>query len=69
MKLGKRDILILVVPVIVMVVLMPVLPNKIPMQWDINGNVNWYLDKKFSFLLGLLPFVIYKLYMLKHGYR
>lgn len=69
MKLNKKDILILVIPVVIMILLIPVLPDKIPMQWDFNGNVNWYLDKKLSFLLGLFPFVIYKLYKIKYGYK
>jgi hypothetical protein len=37
------------------------------MQWSFNGEVNWYLDRKYSFLLGLLPFIIYKSYILKYG--
>lgn len=69
MKLTKKDILILVIPVVVMLILLPILPDKLPMQWNINGDVNWYLDKNFSFLLGFLPFIIYKLYIIKHGYK
>ena len=62
MKFNKKsiliDILILVVPVIIMILLMPVLPDKISIH---RGLTNRYIDKKYSFVLGLLPFVIYKL--------
>jgi uncharacterized membrane protein len=67
MKFTKKDILILVIPVVIMILLIPVLPDKIPMQWNQNGDVNWYLDKKFSFLLGLIPYIVYKSYVLKHS--
>lgn len=69
MKLTKKDILILVIPVIIMLLLLPVLPDKLPMQWNLNGDVNWYLDKKLSFLIGFLPFIIYKVYKIKHSYK
>lgn len=61
MKINKgilTDILILVVPVIIMLLLIPVLPEKISIH---RGLTNTYIDKKYSFLLGLLPFAIYKL--------
>lgn len=61
MKFNKnkmlKDIFILVVPLIIIVLLMPVLPDKISIH---RGIVNRYIDKKYSFLLGILPFVIYK---------
>lgn len=52
------DILILVVPVIIMLLLMPILPDKISIH---KGLTNRYIDKKYSFVLGLLPYIIYKL--------
>lgn len=62
MKQNKKkifiDILILVIPVIIILLLMPVLPDKISIH---RGLVNRYIDKKYSFLLGVLPFIIYKL--------
>lgn len=61
MKLKKSilaDILILIVPVIIMLLLMPILPDKISIH---KGLTNRYIDKKYSFLLGLLPYIIYKL--------
>lgn len=53
-----RDILILVAPVVIILLLMPVLPDKIPIH---RGLVDRYIDKKYAFILGILPFVIYKL--------
>ena len=59
MKLTKKGILILVIPLVLMLLLLPVLPDKIPMQWNTNGDVNWYLDKNYSFIIGLCPFMLY----------
>lgn len=62
MKFNKKriitDVLILIIPVAIMILLMPVLPDKISIH---KGLTNTYIDKKYSFLLGLLPFAIYKL--------
>ncbi|WPC44005.1 hypothetical protein [Clostridium sp. JS66] len=62
MKLNKKsmlvDILILVLPVIIMFLLMPILPDKISIH---KGLYDRYIDKKYSFLLGVLPFIVYKL--------
>lgn len=65
LKLNKKELLILLIPVIIMILLIPILPDKIPMQWNRNGDVNWYLDKRLSFLLGLIPFAVYKLHKMK----
>lgn len=69
MKINKVDILILVIPVIIMILLTPVLPDKVPIHWGINGVANRFIDKKFSFALGLMPFVIYKLIKLKYDIK
>ena len=60
MKLKKTvlDILILAVPVIIMFLLIPILPDKISIH---RGLTNTYIDKKYAFILGLLPFIIYKI--------
>lgn len=62
MKFNKKnilvDILILIVPVSIILLLTPILPDKISIH---RGLTNRYIDKKYSFLLGILPFVIYKL--------
>lgn len=67
MKLSKIDILILVIPVIIMILLTPVLPDKVPIHWDIRGVANSFVDKKYAFALGAMPFVIYKLIRLKYS--
>ena len=62
MKLNKKklliDLLILIVPVLIIILLMPVLPEKISIH---RGIVNRYIDKKYAFILGLIPYVIYKI--------
>ncbi|MDF2880815.1 MAG: hypothetical protein K0R54_1372 [Clostridiaceae bacterium] len=60
MKFNKKDVLILIIPVIIMLLIMPVLPDKISIHRGISGS-RTYIDKKYSFLLGLIPFVAYKL--------
>lgn len=67
MKFHKKDILILVVPVIIIILLTPILPNKIPIHWSFSGSANGFMDKKFSFILGILPFAIYESIKLKYG--
>lgn len=59
MKQYQKDLLILVVPMIVMFLLTPLLPDQIPMQFNLQGHVNWYLPKQLAFLLGAIPYVIY----------
>jgi len=66
-KYKKMDILILVIPVIIMVLLTPILPDKVPIHWGWNNVADGFIDKKFSFILGVTPFVIYKLFKLKYG--
>lgn len=65
-NVNMKEVLILLVPVLIMILLIPVLPDKIPMQFGADGSVNWYLDKRLSFLIGLLPYVVYKSYRIKH---
>jgi len=69
MKFNKKDLLILVIPVFIVILLIPVLPDKIPMQFDFNGNVHWYLYKQLYFIIGLIPFIIYKSYKIIHHDR
>ncbi|MBD7912345.1 MULTISPECIES: DUF1648 domain-containing protein [Clostridium] len=69
MKFNKKDILILVIPIIIIIISTPFLPDQIPMQWNYNGDVNWYLNKRLSFLLGFIPFIVYKSYKAKRGYK
>ena len=61
MKFNRKlmiDLLILIVPILIMLLLMPILPDKISIHRSITGNRS-YIDKKYSLILGLLPFVIY----------
>lgn len=67
MKLNKIDILILVIPIIIMFLITPALPDKVPIHWNIKGAANGFIDKKYAFALGLLPFVIYKSIKLKYS--
>jgi uncharacterized membrane protein len=60
-KFTKKDILILVIPVVLMLLLLPVLPDQIAIQLNTSGDSNWYLDKNLSFIIGLCPFMLYKL--------
>lgn len=63
MKFNKKliiDSLILIIPILIMLLLMPILPDKISIHRSITGSRS-YIDKKYSFILGILPFVIYKL--------
>lgn len=59
------DILILVVPLAVMFLLKPVLPDKVPIRWNLEGACG-FIDKKYSFVLGLIPFVLYELIKIKY---
>lgn len=59
MKLNKKDLLILIIPLIIAAALYPVLPAQIPKQFGFNGEVS-YMAKEFIFIIGLTPFLIYK---------
>jgi hypothetical protein len=76
MKFNKRiliEILILVIPVIIMFFITPILPEKIPIQWTFSGGNKFiasrFIDKKYAFLLGIIPFVLYELIKFKYGRR
>lgn len=69
MKFTKIDILILVVPIVIMLLLTPILPARVPIHWGLNGVANGFIDRKFAFSLGLLPFVIYKVLKIKYGIK
>jgi uncharacterized membrane protein len=77
MKFNKRifiGILILVIPLIIMLLLTPILPEKVPIQWTFSGNANKFvpsrfIDRKYAFLLGIIPFALYQLIKYKYGKR
>lgn len=66
-KSNLINILILVVPVIIMFLLIPILPDKVPFHWNISGVADRFIDKKFSFVLGVIPFVIYESIKIKYS--
>jgi uncharacterized membrane protein len=67
MKINKIDIIILVIPIIIMFLLTPVLPDKVPIHWNIKGVANGFIDKRYAFALGLVPFAVYKSIKLKYS--
>jgi uncharacterized membrane protein len=63
----KKDLLILIIPLLIVAVLYPFLPAQIPRQFHLGGRPTSYMAKEFIFLVGLLPFVIYKFYQAKRN--
>jgi uncharacterized membrane protein len=59
MKINKKDLLILIIPLIIVAAVYPFLPAQIPRQFGFNGEVS-YMAKEFIFIFGLAPFLIYK---------
>ncbi len=73
MKFNKRfliEILILIVPVVITLLLTPFLPEKVPIQWTFRGTGKFvasrFIDRKYTFLLGIIPFVLYELIKFKY---
>ena len=56
-----------------MLILTPVLPEKVPIQWTLGGankfTASRFIDKKYVFLLGIIPFVLYELIKFKYRRR
>ena len=69
MKFNKKsiliDLLVLLIPLIIMIMLTPILPDKIPIQWNYSGACK-FIDKEYSFVLGIIPFALYKIIKLKY---
>jgi len=61
MKLNKKDLLILIIPLIIVAIIYPILPAQIPRQFGFGGEIR-YMNKEFAFIFGILPFLIYKYY-------
>ena len=59
MKLNRKDKLIILIPLIIVAIMYPILPDKIPRQFKLDGSVS-YMAKEFIFIIGLVPFAIYK---------
>lgn len=66
MKINKRDILVIAIPIVIAVIAYGFLPPQIPRQFGFDGKVNSYMNKEFIFLLALLPYVVFKSYEIKH---
>jgi len=69
LKFNKKsiliDILILLIPLIIMFMLNPILPDKIPIQWNLSGACK-FIDKEYSIVLGIVPFALYEMLKLKY---
>ncbi len=57
--MNKKDILILVIPLLIVGIAYFMLPSQIPRQFGFNGEVR-YGGKEIILLFGFLPFLIYK---------
>lgn len=60
MKFDKLGIIFLILPLIAAVVALFFLPDNIPLQFSITGQVNRYGSKYTLLLFALIPFVIYQ---------
>ncbi len=65
MKLKKKDLLVLIIPFIIIAVIYPFLPDRIPRQFHLNGQTTSYMAKEFIFILGIIPYLIYMRYRSK----
>lgn len=61
MKINKKDLMVIIIPLIIAAILYSILPDEIPRQIKLDGSVA-YMNKGFIFLLALLPFAVYKRY-------
>ena len=61
----KKDLFVLIVPLVIIAVIYPFLPAMIPRQFHFDGQPPTYMAKEFIFIAGLLPFIIYKYYQAK----
>lgn len=67
MKINKKDIILIVVPLIIIAAIYPFLPDMIPRQFDFQGHASSYMRKEFLFLSAFLPYIVYKSYQMKRG--
>jgi len=59
MKLSKKDKLVIIIPLVIVGILYPILPDKIPIQFQLGGAIK-YMVKEVIFIFGLLPFILYR---------
>ena len=57
-------ILLSILPAFFLAYIWPSLPDKIPVHWDIDGNVNRYGEQWELLLLALMPVFLYVLFLL-----
>jgi len=57
-KLFYLSLAISIIALIINIIAYPHLPDRVPVHWGINGEVNRYGSKLELFVLGALPFVI-----------
>ena len=60
-KIQKGMIILILISMIATFFIYSSLPEKIPMHWNIKGEINSYGDKSFVWFTALLPLVIYLL--------
>lgn len=62
----KKEIpllLLSVLPISFLIYVWNSLPEQVPLQWDLNGEVNRYGDKMELLLVGLIPLFLYALFL------
>jgi len=57
-----KSLLILIIPFIILAVIYPFLPARIPRQFSLTGKPKTYMAKEFIFLFGIVPFLVYSSY-------
>lgn len=61
MKFTKVDWIVLIVPFVIVTILYFILPQQIPVHFGLSGDVR-YGSKELIFILGIVPFLVYKKY-------
>ena len=62
----KKDLIlwiVIIIPAVYLASLWNILPEKVPVHWDIHGEVNRYGGKTELLFITLLPFLMYLLFM------
>ncbi len=56
-------LLLSLLPISILAYVWNVLPEQVPLQWGLNGEVNRYGDKTELLIIGVLPIVLYALFL------
>ncbi len=64
MRKYKKDLLVLLIPLVICLIIYPFLPDRIPKQFGFDGSVT-YMSKNFIFLTSLIPYLVYLKYKSK----